>query len=1132
LRRVVGLLTVATALLSALPAGAALTPIRRTFGDTTVPRVRAGTLQIPARQHTGRVRVIVALHLPPLAAAHGRTFAATRARAKLDVASSASRLYLARVDAAQRRAVIQLRRAIPQARVDRRFQVVLDGITVTLPATKLGRLAALPFAAHVYPSLQFRLLTDTSPSVIGADALHQRTGARGDGIKIGIVDDGVDQTNPFFNPVGFQYPPGFPKGGRKWVSPKVIVARAFPGPGSGRRGRLAVDRSASFHGTHVSGIAAGDAGTSSPGGPDHPPTTGLSGVAPRAWLGNYRVFNIPTPVGDVANTPEIAAAFEAAVRDGMDVINFSGGGPETEPANDAMIEVIRNVAAAGVVPVIAAGNDRDDSGVGTVGSPGTAPDAITVAASSNTHVFAPILTVRSSSAPDDLEQIPIQVAQPNQFPAALASVPAPLIDVGTLTSPGGGAVDRYLCGSPADPNNETSTPLAPGSLRGLIALAWRGHCTFLSKSERARRAGAAGLILVDNRPGEANGIPIQLTLPAGMISDLDGARLRTYLATTQGQAPVTVGRLPNRIETGRSGVITSFSSAGLTAFRDDLKPDVTAPGGQILSSTLPEFTGGSPFAVFDGTSMATPHVSGAAALLIQLHPTWTAQQIKSALVSTTGTAWSDTARAQEAPVTLAGSGLVNVDRAADPEVFTDPASLSFEDLDVTRGAQSRSLVVRVSDAGNGAGTWTTELHPQSATDGASVDVTPAVTIPPGGDGELVVVARASATAPAGEDYGIVLLRNGDAVRKVPYAFVVSRPALVNVPPAPLQLLQTGQTRTGPDRVDVYCCPSEPFGPPPDYTGKPMDESGAEKLYVTSVNKPLVNLGVAVWATSQNAQIDPWYLGSPDERDVQGASGTPINVNGYMFDFNVDIGAAGATFPRQQRFYVSVDSGSDQFTDRPFPGNYILRSWQNDLKPPRIKLLTTRVGAGRPTIVARALDAKSGVDPLSLVISYRRVLVGAALYDPFSGLAIFPLPASARAIPPGRTPALVSASDYQETKNVNTISDQIMPNTAFTPVTIVGMRGPAVTWLTPPQSACVDRGNVNLAVAASSNTKVRSVRFLVDGKQVALDRSGTSDIFNGTWRARKAGGGRHRLIAVATDASGRHATARQSVSVCR
>src|ERR687886_474035 len=227
---------------------------------------------------------------------------------------------------------------------------------------RLAALTRLDAVTRVYPSIQYTLNLNKSPSVIGADVLHATTGANGNGIKIGVVDDGVDQTNPFLRPEGFAYPAGFPRGDLRFTSPKVIVAKAFPGPGSGKPGRLPVDRRASFHGTHVAGIAAGDANTDAPAGPDHPAVSGLSGVAPRAWLGNYRVFTVPTPIGHVANTPEIVAAFEAAVKDGMNVINFSGGGPQIDPADDALIAAVHGTVAAGVVTVIASGNDRDDFG--------------------------------------------------------------------------------------------------------------------------------------------------------------------------------------------------------------------------------------------------------------------------------------------------------------------------------------------------------------------------------------------------------------------------------------------------------------------------------------------------------------------------------------------------------------------------------------------------------------------------------------------------------------------------------------------------------------------------------------------------------------------------------------------------
>jgi hypothetical protein len=280
-------------------------------------------------------------------------------------------------------------------------------------------------------------------------------------------------------------------------------------------------------------------------------------------------------------------------------------------------------------------------------------------------------------------------------------------------------------------------------------------------------------------------------------------------------------------------------------------------------------------------------------------------------------------------------------------------------------------------------------------------------------------------------------------------------------------------------------------------------------------------------------IDPWFLGSKNENDVQGYAGTPVNQNDLMFDFGIDTGAAGDAFPLQQQFYVSVDSGSDRFTNQSLPGRYILRFWENDLKPPTIKLLTTRVTAGRPTIVARVLDDKSGVDPLSLVIGYRRVLVGAALYDPFSGLAIFALPPAASTIPHGTTRAVIEASDFQEGKNVATIGNNLLPNTRFKVVHIRGVAGPAISWLTPQVNQCVaQHSSAGLTVEATSTPAVVGVRFSVDGKQIANDRRGAAGLFSVPWRVDGTKVGRHLLSAVAADKHGKRISATRPIRVCK
>jgi hypothetical protein len=298
-----------------------------------------------------------------------------------------------------------------------------------------------------------------------------------------------------------------------------------------------------------------------------------------------------------------------------------------------------------------------------------------------------------------------------------------------------------------------------------------------------------------------------------------------------------------------------------------------------------------------------------------------------------------------------------------------------------------------------------------------------------------------------------------------------------------------------------------------------------------VNQPIVNFGVSVLAASPGSLIDPFVLGSKDENDVQGYAGIPTDVNALTFDANVDVGAAGVQFPRLQRFYVAVDSRADPFTNRPQKGKYVLNAWVNDLTGPTVRVLTTRITAGRPLIVAEVADAQSGVDPLSLVINYNHALVGASAYDPGSGIAIFGIPGEAPAFRAGKTPLVLQASDYQEAKNINTVGDDIYPNTTFKQSKLTVVNGPTITWLSPPANACTLKSD-QVTALADSTKKVEQVVFTVDGKRIGVDRSGPSGIYSLAWKTAKLKKGKHLLVATVTDAAGRTAATARDVRVCR
>src|ERR671938_929883 len=324
--------------------------------------------------------VVVTLKAPPLAEVSSTARSLYAHRNRLDLRAPASVSYLARLAAAQRQLEARITSAVPQAFVRWRYQVVANGFALVVPADETARVARLPGVAAVYPSLTYRPTLDRSPNQIGAPALWgPRLATAGEGVKIGILDDGIDQTHPFFDPAGFTMPAGFPKGQRRYTTAKVIAARAFAPPYvSYRNARLPFDSKASFHATHVAGIAAGDPDTVARtfGGAPR-----LNGIAPEAYLGNYKVLGVPTPQFRLdGNSPEIVAGIEAAVRDGMDILNMSIGEPQIAPNRDIVVRAVDAAAKAGVVSAISAGNDFDEFGHGTVASPGNAPAAITAAA--------------------------------------------------------------------------------------------------------------------------------------------------------------------------------------------------------------------------------------------------------------------------------------------------------------------------------------------------------------------------------------------------------------------------------------------------------------------------------------------------------------------------------------------------------------------------------------------------------------------------------------------------------------------------------------------------------------------------------------------------------------------------------
>jgi hypothetical protein len=454
-------------------------------------------------------------------------------------------------------------------------------------------------------------------------------------------------------------------------------------------------------------------------------------------------------------------------------------------------------------------------------------------------------------------------------------------------------------------------------------------------------------------------------------------------------------------------VLEDYSGVGPTAISLRAKPDVSAPGSGILSSVPGGWTS------LSGTSMASPHVAGAAALLLQRHPSWTAAQVKSALVQT-GTDVLDSGGRALGPQ-FQGGGVIALARADRPLLFAEPSAVSFGLVTRDRGASGS---VQLADAGGGAGTWqVVEARSQSSTGGATLVLPTTVEVP----GILAWQLEAPAATREGEVSGFLELRRGAELRRVPFWGRVTAPALPRHRTTLLDRtgVHRGTTRGRPALVSGYRYPENPSG-----VGVARVLNGPEAVYRVRITRRVANFGVAVTGRARGVQVEPRVVSGLDENRITGYAGLPFSSNPYAagpFGFRSPAPIAGALSPVPGEYAVVFDSRT-----RAGAGAFTFRYWVNDVTPPALRLLARVVRRGEPLLVT-ATDAGSGVDPSSILAR-----VGGSLVSPVVRGATLRIPTGE--LTPGRHRLELRVSDHQEAKNTENVGP-ILPNTRTLTTTV-------------------------------------------------------------------------------------------------
>ncbi len=728
--------------------------------------VVAGWLPLqPAESPSGRYAVI--LQDQPSAG-----FAARRS--PQSVRDSAAVAYEAQVLAAQ----TSLRSQIESRglRVTGAVQTLLNAVFVKASEAEAAQIRTMPGVSGVVPVKRFRLKLNRALPLMNVAAAWSKLGGVGNagaGVKIAIIDSGIDQTHPAFQDPSLSIPADYPRcTGRDcdYTNNKVIAARSYIAQlGAGAPGNPAAEsrpddvspRDHVGHGTALAMIAAGRTNAG--------PGATITGVAPQAWLGSYKVFGSPG-VNDYSSGDVIIKALDDALNDGMDIASLSIGSPAiygpldtgaTCGQNpgvpcDAEAMAVENAVKAGMLVVVAAGNEGDIGfqlpTLGTIGSPADAPSAIAVGATTNSHTFTESLRTLGSAVPANLQLINALFGD-----GAIPSTPltARLIDVTTLGN-----------------NGLACTSLPANSLTGAIALIQRGSCNFSVKALNALNAGAVGVVFYQSTGLDDLIVPSGLSsigIPGVMIGYTNGVALKSYLAANPGTQvsldPTLAEQLVSTFNT-----IASFSSRGPVIGGASMKPDMVAVGTDVYMAAQTFDPNGflydpSGYSFASGTSFATPMVAGAAALVLQANPGFTPAQLKSAL---TNTATQDvTDGGVTAGTHSVGAGKLDAGAAVGSTVMVTPATVYFGAL--TTGQRNVSQALTLTNTGASAVSLTFGVTARVGNP-IALDKN-SLALSPGQSGTVNAILSGLVSATGFYDGGITIQGTGQTLR-VPYGYVV------------------------------------------------------------------------------------------------------------------------------------------------------------------------------------------------------------------------------------------------------------------------------------------------------------------------------------------------------------------------